>query len=205
MQNNEINVVREWDFEVNLSGLQAPTGGAGNNLPEGFYKGMITDMYVNPEKNPNRVIIKVTVAEGPFKGVIRTTGLNRPTSADDNVRYYWRGLAESVGYEPAQLDNGQINLGLNAFKDRVAHVFYAPKDEAKGKDYQYERVNFLPPGAWGDQKANFDANAASTAAAPAAPAQSNSLGGAPAITSATGGNALGGTASKASILSRLGA
>ena len=205
MQNNEINVVREWDFDVNLSGLQAPTGGAGNNLPEGFYKAMVTDMYVNPEKNPNRVIIKVTVAEGPFKGVIRTTGLNRPTSADDNVRYYWRGLAESVGYEPAQLDNGQISLGLNAFKDRVAHVFYAPKDEEKGGDYKYERVNFLPPGAWGDRKANFDANAAAAPAAPAAPAQPSGLGAAPAITAASTGNALGGTASKASILSRLGA
>jgi len=208
MQTNEINVVREWDFDVNLSGLQAPTG-AGNNLPEGFYKFMVTDMYVNPEKNPNRVIIKVTVAEGPFKGVVRTTGLNRPTSADDNVRYYWRGLAESVGYEPAQLDNGQISLGLSAFKDRVAHGFYAPKDESKGKDYQYERVNFLPPGAWGDQKANFDANAAAAPAAPAsAPAAapaSNSLGGSPAIQAASSGNALGGTASKASILSRLGA
>ena len=207
MQTNEINVVREWDFDVNLSGLQAPTGGAGNNLPEGFYKFMVTDMYINPEKNPNRVVIKVTVAEGPFKGVIRTTGLNRPTSADDNVRYYWRGLAESVGYEPAQLDNGQISLGLNAFKDRVAHGFYAPKDESKGKDYQYERVNFLPPGAWGDQKANFDANAAAApaAAAPAAAPASNSLGGSPPIQAASSGNALGGTASKASILSRLGA
>ena len=194
MQTPEINVVREWDFDVNLSGLQAPTGGAGNNLPEGFYKFMVTDMYVNPEKNPNRVIIKVTVAEGPFKGVIRTTGLNRPTSTDDNVRYYWRGLAESVGYEPAQLDNGQIS-----------HGFYAPKDEAKGKDYQYERVNFLPPGAWGDQKANFDANAAAAPAAPAAAPAGNSLGGSPAIQAASGGNALGGTASKASILSRLGA
>jgi hypothetical protein len=194
MQTPEINVVREWDFDVNLSGLQAPTGGAGNNLPEGFYKFMVTDMYVNPEKNPNRVIIRVTVAEGPFKGVIRTTGINRPTSADDNVRYYWRGLAESVGYEPAQLDNGQISLGLNAFKD-----------EAKGKDYQYERVDFLPPGAWGDQKANFDANAAAAPAAPAAAPAGNSLGGSPAIQAASGGNALGGTASKASILSRLGA
>lgn len=204
---NEINVVREWDFDINLSGLQAPTGGTGN-LPEGFYKALITDMYVNPEKNPNRVVIKVTVAEGPFKGVIRTTGLNRPTSADDNVRYYWRGIAESVGYEPAQLDNGQISLGLSAFKDRVAHLFYAPKDEEKGKDYQYERVNFLPPGAWGDQKANFEANAsvpAPASGASIAPSQPSGLGATPAITAASTSNALGGTASKASILSRLGA
>jgi hypothetical protein len=109
MQNNDINVVREWDFEVNLSGLQAPTGG-GKNLPEGFYKCLVSDMYVNPEKNNNRVVIKVTIAEGPFKGTVRTSGLNKPTGPDDNVRYYWRGLAESVGYDPAVLDKGQIGL-----------------------------------------------------------------------------------------------
>ena len=202
MQNNDINVVREWDFEVNLSGLQAPTGG-GKNLPEGFYKCLVSDMYVNPEKNNNRVIIKVTIAEGPFKGTVRTSGLNKPTGPDDNVRYYWRGLAESVGYDPAVLDKGQIGLGLGAFKDRVAHVFYAPKDPTRGKEYEYEKVNFLPPTAWSDQKANFVAN---SAAAPAAAASNNNTNTqTPAIQAASSSNALGGTASKSSILSRLGA
>jgi hypothetical protein len=197
--NTDINVVREWDFQVNLSGIQAPTGGAGNALPAGFYKFMVTDMYVNPEKNPNRVVIKLAVAEGPFKGTIRTSGLNRPGSADDNVRYYWRGFAESVGYEPAQLDNGEISLGLGAFKDRIATAKYTPKDEEAG--VQYEDVSFLPPTAWADQKANFDANGG----APAPAVKSNGASAA-VITPAASATpaALGGTASKASILGRLG-
>ena len=117
--NSEMNVQRDWDFSVNLSGLQAPTGKGGNMLPTGFYKVKLMDLYVNPDRNPNRVIIKVQVSEGPFSGAIRTTGFNRPTSNDDKVRYYWRGLAESAGYTPAQLDAGEVNLGINTFKDRM--------------------------------------------------------------------------------------
>ena len=32
-------------------------------MPEGYYHGVISDMYINPDKNPNRVIIKVTIQE----------------------------------------------------------------------------------------------------------------------------------------------
>ena len=33
-------------------------------------------------------------------GVIRTDGLNKPKGAEDKVRHYWRGLAESIGEIP---------------------------------------------------------------------------------------------------------
>ncbi len=130
----EINVQRDWDFDINLSGLVAPTGKGGNVLPTGYYKVKLTDLYVNPERNANRVIIKCQVSEGPFTGAVRTTGFNKPTSNDDKVRYYWRGLSESVGYSPAQLDAGSISVGIKTFKDREAHILFTAKDESPGPD-----------------------------------------------------------------------
>ena len=109
---------------------------------------------INPERNANRVVIKAQVAEGPFTGTVRTTGFNRPTSGDDKVRYYWRGLAESAGYTPAQLDGGEIKLGLGTFKDRIAHILFTAKDEEAG--VKYEDIDFLPPMEWNQQMQNFE-------------------------------------------------
>jgi hypothetical protein len=152
----EIQVNREWDFEVNLSGLVAPTG-KGSQVPEGYYQVKLTDLYVNPEKNPNRVIIKMAIATGPFTGAVRTTGLGRPTSPDDKVRYYWRGLAESAGYDPTQLDKGEIRLGASSFLGKTAYIYFKPKDG----EGTYEDVDFLPPAEWAQQKQGFDATAGS--------------------------------------------
>lgn len=161
MTDNDITLVRDWDFDVNLSGLVAPTGKGGNVLPTGYYKVKLSDLYVNPDRNINRVIIKITVAEGPFAGAIRTTGFNKPTGPNDKVRYYWRGLAESAGYTPAQLDSGSLKLGLGTFKDRDAYIFFQEKDEEAGR--QYEDIDFLPPMEWSQQKQNFDLQQAALA------------------------------------------
>jgi hypothetical protein len=154
---NDINVQRDWDFSVNLSGLTAPKGKGGNVLPEGFFPFILTDLYVNQDKNANRVILKMEVAEGPFKGSIRTTGFNKPTSDDDKVRYYWRGLAESVGYTPVQLDSGEVTLGIGSFKGKTAYAHFIPRDEDNGR--QYEDIHFLTPVEWNQQKQNFEMNA----------------------------------------------
>jgi hypothetical protein len=161
MSDNDITLVRDWDFDVNLSGLVAPTGKGGNVLPTGYYKVKLSDLYVNPDRNINRVIIKLTVAEGPFTGAIRTTGFNKPNGPNDKVRYYWRGLAESAGYTPAQLDSGSLKLGLATFKDRDAYIFFQEKDEDAGR--QYEDIDFLPPMEWSQQKQNFDLQQAALA------------------------------------------
>jgi len=174
----EINVVREWDFEVNLSGLQAPTGKGGNVLPTGYYKVQLSDMYVNPDKNASRVIIKATVAEGPFMGAIRTDGLGIPKGGDDKVRYYWRGLAESSGYTAQQLDAGSVRLGINSFKGRTAYMFFTAKEDAEDG---YENVTWLAPMEWSQQKQNFDmtGGAKKDAAAPTG-ASGSALGSGPA-------------------------
>ncbi len=200
---SEISVQRDWDFDVNLSGLVAPTGKGGNVLPTGYYKVKLTDLYINPDRNANRVIIKVQVAEGLFTSTIRTTGFNKPTGDDDKVRYYWRGLAESAGYTPAQLDAGVIKLGLGTFKDRIAHVFFTAKDEANG--VQYEDMDFLPPMEWAQQMQNFEMSGRARAVEHKAGAGSALGTTTPAITES---KPLGGgdsnTTSKNALLSQLG-
>lgn len=196
---------RSFSIAINLSGVSAATGD--NALPEGYYRAVVTDMYVGPEK-PNRVVIKVRVSEGANAGTMRTTGINIPTSADDKVRAYWRALLESVGYTAAQLDNGQITLGADAIVGRTAHIYYMPKDEEAG--VQYDRVNFYPPASWADASANFQpgmkaAAPSSTRAAGGAAPSPTRLGGAapaPAVTPAAE-SALGSAVSRSSILNRL--
>lgn len=154
-EENEFNVNREWDFDVNLSGLAAPTGTSAIEVPEGFYKVVVNDMYINPDRNPDRVVIKMTITEGPYKGVVRTDGITLPKSETDKVRYYWRGMAESVGYAPGDLDGGSVKLGLSSFKEREGHIHFVPKDEAKGR--QWERIHWLPPTEWNQQRQLFEA------------------------------------------------
>jgi hypothetical protein len=149
MSDNTDTNDRAWGINVNLSGLVAPTGNT--NVEQGYYKGKVTDMYTKPEK-PGRVIIKLTVAEGPFAGAVRTTGLNVPKDAEDKVRYYWRGLAESVGYTPAELDAGEVNLSIGSFKDRTAHFFYTPKEMSTDG---YDSLDFLPVAEWTSRAAGF--------------------------------------------------
>lgn len=173
--NNELNVNRDWGFDVNLSGLVAPTGKGGSVLPSGYYSVTLTDLYINPDKSPNRVIIKCEVAEGPFMGAVRTTGLGMPTSPDDKVRYYWRALAESVGYTPAQLDSGSITLGPKTFQGRTAHIFFVSKEDAENG---YENISFLAPIEWAQQKSNFEANGSVVKKEASRPPAGSAMGGA---------------------------
>jgi hypothetical protein len=194
MSTEEINVNREWNVDVNLSGLNAPTGAKNLEVPEGFFKAKITDMYVNPDRNPNRVVLKMQITEGPFTGVIRTDGLNIPKSDEDKVRYYWRGLAESSGYTPAQLDNGSIQLGRGTFIDRIVHIHFTPKTKTADG---YEQIDYLPPSEWNQQRQVFDA-ANRTDLAGATGAAGSVLG-------AASGAAVGGdTTTKKDVLSKLG-
>lgn len=157
---------RNWELNVNLSGLQAPTGGT--NVEQGYYKARISDMYVRPEK-PGRVVIKLTISEGACAGSVRTTGLNLPKSNDDKVRYYWRGLSESVGYTPTELDSGEVSLGVASFQDRTAHFFYTPKELSSDG---YDSVDFLPPAEWSARSATFVGSASGAPASPIAAATS---------------------------------
>jgi hypothetical protein len=213
MDNNSQNpnANTNWAFQVNLSGLRAPTGGAAA-LVEGYYKGTITDAYTLNDK-PGRVILKVTVSEGEFAGTVRTTGLGIPKSAQDNVRYYWRGMLESAGYTPAQIDAGEVGMNRALLVGRSVTVHYVPGDKDAGI---YEELNFLPPAAWETKAAAFAKAQNGGAAVQASPSLSTvstqqavgaalagALSGGPAVTVAAPTNGLGGVDSNA-LLSALG-
>lgn len=183
---NEPNLDRNWGFDVNLSGLQAPTGQSSIEIPEGYYKAVVSDMYVNADNNAGRVIIKLSIVESAFAGALRTTGLNIPKSAEDNVRYYWRGMAESAGYSPAQLDAGQITIGVQAFKGKTVYIKFVPKEEGN-PSRAYENISFLPPADWSQQKQGFDAMAATQSVTQQAAPAGSALGGSASATA----NALG--------------
>lgn len=148
---NQDNNIRTWSFDINVAGLTAPTGGRA--LPEGYYKGKVTDMYLRPE-DAGRVQVRVTVAEGEFSGVVRTNGINIPKTPEDNVRRVWRGLAESCGYAAAQLDQGQLKFTPQVFLGRDCYFFYSPKASEGGRS-EYETFIFLPQAEWTKQKAAY--------------------------------------------------
>lgn len=186
--NDELNVNRDFSFAVNLSGISAPSGNRNMEVPEGYYQGKITDMYVNAERNPNRVVIKVTMTDGAFAGVVRTHGLNMPTSNQDKVRYYWRGMAESAGYTPTQLDKGEITMGRDTFLDRTVCFHYVPKDKSTDG---YEAMNFYAPADWAQKKQLFDLKNNGGSSSPPPSVAAPVLGG-------------GNTTTKADVLSKLG-
>lgn len=140
----------EWELDIDMSGVRAPTGA--QPLAKGYYKVIIESMSPS-DKNSDRMLMKLKFPEGQT----RTDGINKPKTPDDVVRVYWRGLCESVGYTPSQLDKGEVKLKSSSFVGKTAHVFHNPKDEANGQ--QYDRTSYLPPGAWEEQKAAFESKA----------------------------------------------
>jgi hypothetical protein len=187
---------RSWSFQVNLSGVAAANSVLA--MEEGYYKVTVTDAYVKPEK-PGRVVIKVKVLDGQSKGAVRTTGINLPNGeAKDYARNLWRGLLESVGHAPNVLDNGELQLSSNAIVNRNAFIYYVPSPG----EGSYDRVDFLPPAIWKERSENF---VPGESHAPAAPAASRAEAAAPAITPASTPAAVAGTATRSSILSKLGA
>ena len=144
----EQNVKRDWGFDINLSGVTAGAS-TNKNVPTGYYQVKVEDMYELADK-PGRIAIKLTVAEGEYAGAVRTDWISIPKSADDKVRYYWRCLAESVGYTAAQLDNGGVTFTRETFLGKVGGIHYAAKNEAAGQ--QYERITYLTPSEFASKK-----------------------------------------------------
>lgn len=141
----------DWEIDINLSGVKAPSGGAA--IVKGYYKVTIEGMAPLADK-PNRLMITSKFPEGQK----RNEFLNKPTSAEDNVRVYWRALCESVGYTPAQLDKGEVKLRAASFIGKTAHVFFDPE----GNTYNGKvnpKTQFLAPAAWAEQKAAFEGKA----------------------------------------------
>ena len=135
----------DWNFNVNLAGV-APAGAGNRNLPTGYYKGRITeaDGTVASTGRP-QVAFKVEIIDAEYAGIVRTTWLGIPQTADDNVRYYWRAAFEAAGYTPAQIEAGNINASPALFVGREVTIHYTQGDKDAG---QRDNLKFLAPAAW---------------------------------------------------------
>jgi hypothetical protein len=146
-----------FEFNINLSGIRAASG-AGLKLPEGFYEGTVTDAFQTTSKNGRpQVAIKVTL-KGQFEGTVRTSWMGIPQAEEDGVRYYWRAVFESLGYQSAEIDAGVIGVSRQVLVGRSCSIYYKPGDKDMGI---YEELKFLAPHDFAQQKVQFDA--ASTA------------------------------------------
>lgn len=146
---NQFQPDRDWSFDIDLTGVPAPTGQTDIEIPDGFYEVKINDVYVNKERNANRVIFRFEIAKGPYAGVSKTDGLGMPQGKDDKVRYYWRARAESAGYTAEQLDQGSVSMKPSRFIGKTAFIRYtAPKE-----DGEYANYIWLAPNEWERQRA----------------------------------------------------
>jgi len=147
-----------FNFNINLNGVQAAGGSL--SLVEGYYNATVTECYVDESRNSNRVLFKLQITDSPYTGSVRVTGLNKPRSADDKVRYYWRAALESCGYTAAQLDNANgLQISDQLFVGRSCTIYYKPKDEEAIVDAdRYEKVNFLAKADWDLKKKVFESN-----------------------------------------------
>jgi hypothetical protein len=171
MDNSDPN----FNFNVNLSGIRAASGG-GLKLPEGFYEGTVSDAFQTTSKNGRpQVAIKVSL-KGKFEGTVRTAWLGIPQGEEDGVRYYWRAAFESMGYQPAEIDAGVIGVSRQVLVGRSCAIYYKPGDKDMGI---YEELKFLAPHDFAQQKAQFDTTATAPISAlgsSAAPAVSTGIG-----------------------------
>lgn len=135
----------DWNFNVNLAGV-APAGAGARKLPTGYYKGKIVeaDGTVASTGRP-QVMFKVEITDAEYAGIVRTTWLGIPQTAEDNVRYYWRAAFEAAGYTPAQIEAGTINASPALFIGREVTVHFVAGDKDAG---QSDKLNFLSPAAW---------------------------------------------------------
>ncbi len=191
-----------FSFTTNLSGIRAASGG-GMKLLEGFYTGTVTDAFQTTSKNGRpQIAIKVTLG-GKFEGIVRTAWVGIPQSADDNVRYFWRAIFESLGYSPAQIDQGDINVSREVLIGKPASIYYKPGDRDMGI---YEELKFLSPNDFAQQKAQFDAAAAAPNSALGSTGGNTGIGASTAAPAAapTNGVGIGGnTVSKEGLLAAL--
>ncbi len=202
------NINPHFNFDVNLAGIRAASGG-GMKLPEGFYEGIVSDAFGTTSKNGRpQVALKVAI-QGQFEGMIRTAWLGVPQNEDDGVRYYWRGVFESLGYQPAQIDQGIISVKRELLIDRPCTVYYKPGDRDMGI---YEELKFLSAHDWAQQKAQFDAATSAPGSAIGATAigaaaiggiGNERIGDTLSATTAPDGNGMGNTLTKDGLLNAL--
>ena len=83
-----------------------------------YYNGTISEAYIDPTRNPNRVIFRVAFTDAGFEGVIRSTGLMKPGSTQKDNRGYLTRLFCQDELKRKKYNNHikQINFTLTSKK-----------------------------------------------------------------------------------------
>ena len=168
---------RDWSNTFNLAGVAAASGKSKNNViaPEGYYTGVIEDNFIDTDKNANRISIRIAINSGKFKDSTCWGSIMRLGSTEFDNRKYWRALYESIGLNPAHLDNGSFQYGCQDLNDKVTCFYWKPGDRDAGV---WSDLKFLSPMEWKAKKQAFEAAAGSalsgqTARPPVTPVSSH--------------------------------
>lgn len=146
----------DFSFQVDLTNV-APSG-TYVQIPEMALKGKITALIANAHKDEAGARVAkftITVTEPGYEGAQRFINMRLPdaTEKGQSVRPLWRAVLESIGFGPAQLDNGTLNLGPATFIGKEGHFWHKPRPEgSKKEDNLYDDLSFLTPAAYADRK-----------------------------------------------------
>jgi hypothetical protein len=149
-----------WSITVDVSDVSAPSNKP-RRAPEGYYKGEIVKSYIEAERNPNKVQFHVRITDGAFAGAMCFDSMMLPNSTERDNRKYWRGLMESIGLSAPQLNAQKqgVNLSGEALVGRETTIYWKPGDRDAGT---WNRILFLAPEDWKQEKASFESKSAPT-------------------------------------------
>jgi len=162
---------------LTLAGAKDNGGTGGRGLPvEGFYQARITEtaLHTKEENGEQKTSVRCQlVFEGEYEGAQCRINLGLDFSKAGN-RNSWFTVLKSVGHEDSliqQLADGRVFDGIDtgAYLDgRVAHIWFAPKDETAGRQWDDKKFITREQFIAGQQKAvSASTGAATQTAAPA--------------------------------------
>ncbi len=136
-----------WSANLNLSGVAARNVGAGYTKPvTGAYKVKIVG--TEPNKNENTgevksVRFKTIVTEGDFAGTEIRVFIGLDTTKPGNLRS-WKTAMLSAGYQAAEIEAGEVQIGETTFQDKDAFVYFKAADTNANAEAQDDR-QFITP------------------------------------------------------------
>lgn len=150
-------------ISANFSNAKLHKGGAGQDLPAGFYSVRTENVTQDPAK-PNSVKFSLVFTEPGFEGIKRSLfpGTDLAKQGNQNT---WLTIWASHGNDVSELQTGSdVSFDAESLIGRDAFVFVREKAEGQ----QYADITFVPPEAYlSGKEAAASAEAPSTVAAPA--------------------------------------
>ena len=158
--------LNNWSFNFDLRDVTAPSKKA-IVAPEGYYKGTIVSATIDTDHNKDRVKFVVRVSEGEYSGAICKDSMMLPGSTQKDNRVYWRGLFESMGVNPDQLNKQAVNItdAGSIFEGKAVSIYFKPGNRELGT---WNKLLFLNPTVWEMEKKFFTPEPTEEASAPAA-------------------------------------